>query len=194
MLSISIISLILACHMVLSPVQAQSAKKVLMVIAKEGFRDEELFETRKQIERKGHKVSVASTTTSEARGAMGGTIKPDLTVSAVDVSIYDAVVFVGGPGAKVLLKDEKILALAKAAAQAGKLVAAICIAPEILANAGLLKGKKATAWRGSQDHLKAKGALVKAGPVVQDGRIITGNGPGAARAFGEAIAKYLSRP
>jgi len=76
---------------------------------------------------------------------------------------------------------------------AGKIVAAICIAPEILAEAGLLSGKKATAWSGSLEKLRAKGAKVENAPVVSSGRIITGNGPGAARAFGRAIAEALGK-
>jgi protease I len=175
-------------------VKPVAGKKVLMVIAPKNFRDEELFKTREVIEAAGHRVVLASTSTEQSTGMLGGKAKPDIVIDKVDASQYDAVVFVGGSGAAVLLKDPAALSLARSAHTAGKLVAAICMAPGILANADLLKGKKATSWKGGHDLLKAKGAKVTDKQVEQDGRIITGNGPAAAKAFGEAIVRYLAKP
>lgn len=171
-----------------------AAKKVLMVIAPKDFRDEELFKTREVIEAAGHQVVLASTSAKQSTGMLGGKAKPDIVIDRVDASQYDAVVFVGGSGTAVLLKHPAALSLARSAYAAGKLVAAICMAPGILANADLLKGKKATGWKGGHDLLKAKGAKVTKKRVEQDGRIITGNGPAAARAFGEAIVRFLAKP
>ncbi len=175
-------------------VQPTATKKVLMVIAPKNFRDEELFETRKIIEAAGHQVVLASTSTDQSTGMLGGKAKPDIVIDGADASQYDAVVFVGGSGTAVLLEHPAALALARSAHAAGKLVAAICMAPGILANAGLLKGKKATGWKGGHDLLKAKGAKVTKKRVEQDGRIITGNGPAAAKAFGKAIVQFLAKP
>lgn len=173
-------------------VTATASKNVLMVIAPKNFRDEELFKTRKVIEAAGYRVVLASTSTKQSTGMLGGTAKPDITIDGVDASRYDAVVFVGGSGTEMLLENPAALSLARSAYAAGKLVAAICMAPGILANADLLKGKKATSWKGEHDLLKAKGAKVTKNPVEQDGRIITGNGPSAAKAFGEAIVRFLA--
>lgn len=170
-----------------------AAKKVLFVIAPADFRDEELFETKKTVEDAGYLTVISSTRTDEATGMLGGKAKPDITITESRVDDYDAIVFVGGSGAKVLLNDEAALSLAKAADEAGKLVAAICMAPEILANAGLLKGKSATCWGGGRSNLESKGAIVKDASVVEDGRLITGDGPAAAREFGEAIVRYLNK-
>jgi protease I len=175
-------------------VTTSAAKKVLMVIAPKNFRDEELFKTREVIEAAGHQVVLASTSTKQSTGMLGGKAKPDIVIDGVDASQYDAVVFVGGSGTAVLLKHPAALSLARSAYAAGKLVAAICMAPGILANADLLKGKKATGWNGGHDLLKAKGAKVTKKRVEQDGRIITGNGPAAAKAFGEAIVRFLAKP
>jgi protease I len=70
-------------------------------------------------------------------------------------------------------------------------LAAICIAPTTLARAGLLGGVRATAFPDSEADLKAHGALWTGDRVTIDGRIITGSGPEAATAFGEAIAEAL---
>ncbi|MBN1654090.1 MAG: DJ-1/PfpI family protein [Deltaproteobacteria bacterium] len=168
-------------------------KRVLMVIAPKNFRDEELFKTREVIEAAGHSVILASLSTEESVGMLGGKAKPDITIAEAKAAEYDAVVFVGGSGAAVLLDHAQTLALARDADRAGKLVAAICIAPGILANSDLLRGKRATSWSGEHDHLKEKGAKVTNKRVEQDGRIITGNGPSAAKAFGEAIVRYLAK-
>lgn len=173
--------------------KASRGKKVLMIIAPKNFRDEELFTTRKVIEAAGHGVTLASTSTARATGMLGGTAKPDITIEQAKAEAYDAVVFVGGSGTRALLNHKGALSLARRAHGAGKLVAAICMAPEILANAGLLDGKKATSWKGGRDNLRARGAKVSNAPVVTDGRLITGGGPSAARAFGEAIVAYLSK-
>ncbi len=175
-----------------SKAEKSGGKKVLMVIAPKDFRDEELFKPRKLIEAAGYRVVLASTSTQQATGMLGGKAKPDITIGQADVGQYAAVVFIGGAGTTALLHHKGAHELARAADRAGKLVAAICMAPEILANAGLLKGKKATSWRGGHRNLKAKGADVSPRPVVVDGRIITGNGPSAAAAFGQAIVAYLS--
>ncbi|MDD5308581.1 MAG: DJ-1/PfpI family protein [Deltaproteobacteria bacterium] len=175
------------------PKAKPAGKNVLMVIAPADFRDEELFETRKVLKAAGHTVKVASMTTQEATGMLGGKATPDLTLADARAADYDAVVFVGGQGSTVLFDDAQAHKLASDAAKDGKVLAAICLAPAILANAGLLTGRRATSNGGATAVLKAKGAAVVDAAVVEDGRIITGNGPDAAREFGEAIARQLSR-
>jgi protease I len=70
-------------------------------------------------------------------------------------------------------------------------VAAICIAPVILANAGLLNGKRATSFSSEKNTLVTKGALVSVNGVESDGKIITAEGPSHATEFGEMILKAL---
>ncbi len=167
-------------------------KKVLMVIAPDNFRDEEYFHTREVLESYGASVTTASSKTGEITGMLGGTAVADIVLSQANPSEYDAVVFVGGSGASAYFNDETALGLAQRAYEDGKVVAAICIAPNILAQAGLLEGKKATAYESVKSDLTEKGAVWSNESVVRDGRIITANGPAAARRFGEEIAKLLS--
>jgi protease I len=101
------------------------------------------------------------------------------------------VVFVGGSGSKQYFEDPEALEIAKKAYEKGKIVAAICIAPVILANAGILKGKKATVHHGNEQELEKKGANYINQNVVKDGKIITACGPSAAREFGNTIAKEI---
>ncbi len=168
-----------------------AGKKVVMVIARKDFQDEELFVPKRIIEQAGGKVVVASSSLNEAKGMLGGTCKPDILVKNVNVGDFDAVVFVGGTGASEYWNDSKAFAVAKSTAEKGKLLCAICIAPVTLANAGLLDGKKATVWESEADRLKAKGAKYTGAAVEVDGNLITANGPESAAKFGAAIVRAL---
>lgn len=169
-----------------------AAKRVLMIIAPKDFRDEELLHPKEELERAGAKVTIASSKAGEARGVLGARVTPDITLEQVKVNDYDAVVFVGGGGAAVYFKDNRAISIASEAFNKGKKVCAICIAPVILANAGVLKGKRATVWPDECIQIiESKGATYTGKPVEVDGNVITAPGPEAAREFGRAIAKAL---
>lgn len=169
-----------------------TGKKVVMIVAPEDFRDEELFETKKVLENSGAKITIASKDVKEATGVLGGSIKVDLNISEVNEKGYDAVVFVGGAGASVYFDDDDALRIAKEFNKSNKVVSAICIAPSILANAGILKGKNATCFSSEKENLESKGAKYTGKSVEVDGKIVTANGPKAASEFGKEIAKKLT--
>lgn len=169
----------------------QTNKRVLMVIASGQFRDEEYQKPRQLLEKAGVEVTVASSRLAEATGMLGMKVKPDLLLKDAKVQDYDAVVFVGGMGATEYWENPKAHALAQSAYGAGKVTGAICLAPMTLANAGLLKGKRATIWKDAAGDFKTKGVVYTGQPVEQDGRIITGSGPDAAEAFGRALVQAL---
>jgi len=171
-------------------------RRILMVIAPKDFRDEELFKPKKAFEEAGAQVTIASKGVSVAKGMLGGTIGVERDLKDVSVGDYDAVVFVGGSGASEYFDDTIALDLAKEAYDKGKIVGAICIAPVILANAGILKDKKATVWSSLLNHshvnaLKEKGAIYTGEKITKDGMIITASGPDAAELFADAIIKAL---
>ncbi|MEK9158816.1 MAG: DJ-1/PfpI family protein [Patescibacteria group bacterium] len=167
------------------------SKKVLMVVAPDGFRDAEYLDPRQVLEAAGAEIKVASLVTGESRGVEGTVAKIDLTVDQVKVEDFDAVIFVGGPGMVGLVGDKRLMTLAKAFYQAGKLTTGICAATGILANANLLTDKKATGWAGVQQIISSHGGSYTGQDVEMDGKIITGKGPGAAKAFGQKIAGSL---
>ncbi|MFH1438911.1 MAG: DJ-1/PfpI family protein [Pseudomonadota bacterium] len=171
----------------------ESGKKVLMIIACDEFRDEELAEPKKIFLDAGMSVTVASDRKEGCTGMLGGKAGVDMLLGEARAADYDAVVFVGGAGAKVLFDSADAHKIAKGAAEGGKVLGAICIAPSILARAGLLKGRNATVFEGDEfvGILKSGGAAYSEDSVVVDGNIVTANGPPAARAFGEKIAELL---
>jgi protease I len=169
-------------------------RMVLFIIAPKDYRDEECFYTKEEIETRGITAVIASTSPGEKSGMLGGTIKAEIALSEAKPEDYDAVVFVGGTGSSVYFNDPLAHKIAKEAYSAGKIVGAICIAPVILANAGILKGKKATVYPADAgiSALKKAGASYTGKLVEADGRIITGSGPEAAREFGKRIAAAIS--
>jgi protease I len=165
---------------------------VLMIIAPTDFRDEEYFEPKKVFESRGYEVTTASKVVDEARGKLGARVPIDIDIKDVDVADYDAIVFIGGPGASTFMKDETALQIARDADSQGKIVSAICLAPSILANAGVLKDHEATAFVSEKTNIDLKSKGFTNQPVTVDGNIITGNGPESAKAFGEAVADAIS--
>jgi protease I len=167
--------------------------KILFIIAQDGFRDEECFKPKEVL--KNHEIVLASTDTTPATGSLGGKIIPDITIDQAlgKIDEFDAVVFIGGPGAKVYFENP---VAHKIAQNAKNIIAAICIAPVTLAKAGVLKSKKATVWDDGQRTqakiLEDNGATYIAEDVVVDGNLITANGPKAAKKFGEVILAKLS--
>jgi len=167
-----------------------SSKRVIMIIAPKNFRDEEYFHTRESLERRGVNVEVASLQ-KKATSAIDHTeVKVDKLLNEIDQD-YDAIVFVGGAGAKVYFDNENALSLAKNYYENEKVIAAICIAPLILAHAKLLQDKQATCWDGAHDELTTLGANFTGNDITVDGKIITGNGPKSAYEFGDTIADAL---
>jgi protease I len=168
-------------------------KTILMIVADKSFRDEELFQPKEMFEKAGFTVKVAAGSPGEAKGLLGGKVKPDLSLSGVVVSDYDAIVFVGGGGASQYFDDPAAHKIAQDTVKSGKILAAICIAPVILAKAGVLKGKKATVWSTDGMELQVYGARYTGERVVRDGNIITGNGPFSALPFAQEIINALQQ-
>lgn len=163
--------------------------QVLMLLAPTNFRDEEYYETREVLEK--HKIKIITTSTSQiVESKTGKHEEVDLLLNELE-DLYDALILVGGSGSRAYYEDSDVHSLVKKYVAEGKLIAAICAAPGILAHAGLLQGKKATANPPDQPLLESKGAILVQEDVVVDGDIITASGPPASKAFGEAIAKKL---
>ncbi len=173
--------------------------RILMIVAPEKYRDEELEVPKKHFENAGHEVFVASTKKGTCHGVVSSTVEATLSLGDVNVDDYDAVVFVGGPGTPMIRKEAKALEIAKSADSKGKIVAAICWASTTLAKAGVLEGKKATVWVGPDAEyeigtdkvLEKFGATCEKKGVVVDGKTVTADGPAHAKQFAEAVEKLL---
>lgn len=178
-------------------------KHILIVVASKGFNPVEFKTPKELFEESGAQVSVASTKREELISERWPfwslsklKIKADILIQEVSVSDYDAFLFVGG-GEEEYLNSPYAHKIAQVATADGRIVAAICKAPLILANAGILKGKKAAAWHlfvidKYLNELREKGATPLKENVVVDGKLVTANRPIHASLFTEAIGRLLA--
>ncbi len=171
--------------------QPLSGKKIVMVVASKNFKEIELLEPEVILFSKGAKVVIASSSLDSAVGTEGAKIKPEILLKDIKPKDWDAIVFVGGPGAKQYWDDKVAHNILIEAFKQNKVIGAICIAPVTLANAGILKDKRATVSEEVAAKLTSKGAKYIKIDVQRDGRIITASGPKAVEKFAEAIAKAL---
>ncbi|MEW5997014.1 MAG: DJ-1/PfpI family protein [Candidatus Micrarchaeota archaeon] len=176
-----------------------AGKRVVMVVAPEGFRDEEFAVPRDYFQSHGISVAAASVRKGVCRGVMGTQADATLSLAELKAADFDAVVFVGGPGTPAVRKEGEALRIAREFSSAGRVVAAICWAGTILAKAGVLRGKNATVWFGNDAEygmdtgkvLEKSGAHYTKEGVTVDGKLVTADGPRNAGRFAEEIVKAL---
>lgn len=119
-------------------------------------------------------------------------IVADALAEEVDYSAYDACILPGGiPGVNNLKADTTVRKVCQDYAAAGKIVAAICAGPTVLASFGVLQGKKATVYPGMDGALTEGGAEYTGLPLTIDGTVVTGEALGAAIPFALALARLL---
>jgi len=176
------------------------SKKMLIVIAPENFRDEELFEPLAVLEEKGIEYEIISTEKGRFRGMLGGYATATETISETlqwldsgkGMKHYGGLLIVGGSGSKdYLWGDEELYGIVRHFDKETKPAGAICLSPVVLARAGVLAGRHATVWPAEEAvrELKKNKAEYEDTPVVNDGYFITADGPAAATEFGKRMAE-----
>lgn len=164
---------------------------VLVPLA-EGFEEIEAFAPVDLLRRAGVEVVVASLADHRhATGRSGITAHADLALSAWGERLADGLFLPGGPGVKQLRADERVIALVRRHAEAGRWIAAICAAPTVLHDAGLLAGRRFTAHDSVRDELPG---LLDTERIVTDGRLTTSRGAGTAVEFGLHLVGLLVSP
>lgn len=171
------------------------AQQIALIIAHQGFQPVEYGVPKNILETAGIKVVTVSDVPGVALSKSGDEVAVNLTIPEINPEDYGGIFLIGGPGALSHLDTEATYDLMRRAAVSGKPWGAICIAPRILAHAGLLTDKRVTGWNddGELESLLVESkALYDRASCVIDGKLITADGPGSAREFGEAILKQLS--
>jgi len=114
------------------------------------------------------------------------------SIEELDAAEIDCLLFPGGYSPDALRLHEGTLKLVRECHQRGKLLAAICHGPWVLISAGIMRGKRATAYRAVRDDLVNAGAEFVDAPAVRDGNIITSRVPDDLPQFCQEIIKALS--
>ena len=172
-----------------------SQARVLM-LATNGFENDELFKPRQALIDAGAKVTLASIKTDAIQGEKGGekgdTITPDITLEDVDTDDYDALVLPGGvANPDTMRMQERAIEIISEFMEDEKIVAAICHAPWLLVEADVVDGRQLTSWPSIRTDLENAGAEVVDEQVVIDQNLITSRKPDDIPAFNEAIINAL---
>ncbi len=165
-------------------------KKIAVHLA-EGFEEIEAISIIDVLRRAGFDVEVVSMNkTMEVNGAHDITVKTDVVFEKVDYDIIDMIVLPGGmPGSRNLQAHEGLQQQILNFHETDKPLGAICAAPLVFGNLGLLEGKVATCYPGFESELK--GASVSGNSVEQSGTIVTGKGAGVAINFALKIVEMF---
>jgi len=175
-----------------APGAGAAGKKAVLIVAGQNYHDAELFDTKRVLDAAQVETFIAGPRRGVARGVLGGAAEVTVLVSQLVVNDYDAIIFIGGPGAVDYFGNPAALNIAREAVRAGKVLGAIGIAPSILANANMLAGVRATSLLSEQPKLIQAGAIYTGLPVERERRIITATGPEAAPLFGKALTDALA--
>jgi protease I len=175
--------------------QEQSAAKlmktVVLIVPPAQFADAELFDTQRILTEAGVTSVVASSKIETLHGAFGGIAASEITIDKVQVEDYDAVIFIGGPGAADYSSNPVVLNIAREASARNKVIAAISDAPMILANAKILRGVRATGLPQHREQMKKAGAQYTSSAVESDGLIVTASDTAVTAQFARAIVAAL---
>jgi len=171
-------------------------KRIVMLVASEKFRDCEFIVPKAFFEQSGIKVTVASTKLA-AIGRFGYSVSPDVLIDYLNPADYDGIFFVGGTGSIEYIDNFKAKTIFENFLKLNKPVAAICAAPRNFLKWGILNGKKCTGFDVDgifSSMAKEYGALCMPNEqVVEDGLILTANGPEASEACAIAFINLLNK-
>jgi len=166
-------------------------RKVLIMVEND-FEDPEFIYPYYRFQEEGYQVDIVGPKAKENYvGKHGYPVVSDLSPSDINIDEYDAVIIPGGWAPDRMRRDEKMVKIVKDAFEKGKVIAAICHGPEMLIEADILKGKKATCFKAIVTDLKNAGAVFVDEPVVVDGNIVTSRFPGDLPYFCREAIKLL---
>ena len=170
----------------------------VLFVATDGFENDELFKPRQALIDAGAQVTLASLKSDPIAGVVndeerGDSITPDVTVDDVDTADFDALVLPGGVGNPDKLRmNDRAVEIVGEFMDDGKIVAAICHGPWLLAEADVIDGKTVTSWPSIRTDLENAGAQTVDREVVVDDNLITSRKPDDIPAFNRAIIDALS--
>ena len=163
---------------------------MIYVFLANGFEETEAITPIDMLRRCGKEVITVGVTGKVVTGSHNIPVACDITIDETSTEGLEMVVLPGGmPGTKNLAANARVAELIRSCYDRNILIGAICAAPSVLGEMGLLDGKKAVCYPGFEDALK--GAEVLTVPAVRDGNIITARGAGAALEFSYELISAL---
>jgi len=171
-------------------------KKIVLVVPHTQFREEEVFEPQRILEKEGAEILVVSSKAGMCRGMRDGIIEATVTIEDVDAKEHDGLIIAGGSSVPLLFwKNKSLSELVSNMSEAGKVVGAISLSTVVLAKANLLEGKNATVYHLPEaiEELINAGARYVGEKLIVNGKVIMAEGPSEARLFSNAIVSALAQ-
>lgn len=145
-----------------------------------------------EMTKNGHEAVIISTEDGvELKGKQGTVYTAHLSAAEARAEDYEAVIIPGGKSPEHLIKDQAVLSFVQQANEQGITISAICHGPQVLAAAGLLKGRTITGYPGIAEELRQAGASFVDQEVAVDNNLITSRTPEDEPAFIEQTMKRL---
>ena len=151
--------------------------KRILIFLEDLVEDVEFVYPYLRFKEEGFYVVSAAPEIKEYKGKKGMSFKPDVRIKDIEKEEFDCVFVPGGYAPDKLRRDPSVLSIVKGHFEKGKLVCALCHGPWVLVSAGILKGKRVTAFYAIKDDVQNAGALYTANPVEVDGNLITATDP-----------------
>ncbi len=165
---------------------------LLIFLPARQFNDQEFLTVNHSLKKNHFGVFIASDTAWMCEGINGLKVKPDINILNVHVRNFSGIILIGGSGAREYRNNQQLNRIIKKFKDEEKIVAAICSAPVILAQAGILRNISATCFYEDKSELINAGADFKQSPVICRKNIITAEGPKASADFADAIINRLN--
>lgn len=162
-----------------------------LILSADNFEDTELLYPLYRLIEEGFEVDIASLRKGELTGKNGYKVTANLSLDEVDPESYQLLILPGGKAPAMLRKEPQVLEIVKHFYHKNKVIGAICHGPQVLISAGLLKDKRATAYKSVAKELKEAGANYEDAEVVIDDNIITSRMPADLPFFMRAILEKI---
>jgi protease I len=163
------------------------------VLAERMYQELELWYPLLRLREEGADTVVVAPQASEYLSKLGYPVRAQVASADARAEDFDAVVVPGGYCPDYLRRDRGLVALVRAMASRGAVVAAICHGPWMLCSADVLRGRRATSHAAIRDDLQNAGALWEDAEVVVDGTVVTSRSPDDLPGFCREIAGLLVR-
>lgn len=164
----------------------------ILIMVDEGVEEAEFLYPYYRLQEEGYKVVIlASKANATYMGKHGVPITSEVSPKDVKIDEYDGIIIPGGRAPDKMRIDNDLVNIVKEAYDKGKVIAAVCHGPQMLIEADVLRGNKATCWKSVATDLKNAGATFIDAPVVVDGNIVTSRMPADLPKFCKETIKLL---
>jgi len=163
-------------------------------VAADEFEDLELFHPMYRLQEEGIKTVLVGLTKDQIKGKRGYSITPEILIDQANAKDFDLLVVPGGKSPERLRLNTKLLEFVRDFDRQGKVIAAICHAGQVLASAGIVKGRTITCVAAIRDDMVNAGAHYVDKAAVRDGNLVTSRVPGDLPEFAKLTIDALQRP